>query len=645
MSMRKAIKPYLVLFFGIAAFVALAEKEFGLPRRWVGWVFIGLALGVHLLIGAVNRSSDTDQYYTAGRRVPALFNGMATASQWISAASFLSLAGVLAATGFGGLAYGMGWVGGYLVFAVCLGPYLRQFGRYTIPNFLQARYPGATAREVGVLAAILVAFTYLVAQLVGIGVIASRFVGIDFDLAIWVGLGAVLLCAAFGGTRSAAWLHVVQYLIVIVAYLAPLVVLSFRLFGDPVPQLTYGRLLQSNSARAVRIAADPREKATRAAWAAEAEALRARIEAPATPRAEVAALSAARRTAVAQARAPAREGARLEDQLAAPRGKALWNFLALVLCLVAGTASLPHTLTHYYTTASARQARTSIGWSLFFIALLYFTAPAYAAFARAALLEHLVGARISELPPWVAQWAPTGLFAVVDRLGDGVVELADVVVKSTDFVVLATPEMAGLPFALSGLLLAGGLLATLSTAEALLVTIANTASHDLYYNVIHRHASLMNRLTMERIVLIVAAVAAAQVATLRLGTIVEMVAWAFSLAGAAFFPALVMGVWWKRANRLGAVAGMVSGLGVTAFYAVASRGFGLSWFGTETVASGVFGIVVGFAAIAIVSLLTAAPPKEMQEFVAGMRYPSPPGGASPRSAPRAAEIDRRSGSA
>jgi cation/acetate symporter len=296
-----------------------------------------------------------------------------------------------------------------------------------------------------------------------------------------------------------------------------------------------------------------------------------------------------------------------------------------------GTAGLPHILTRYYTTPSVREARTSVGWSLFFIFLLYFTAPAYASFARDAVFSGLVGRNVSDLPRWVTLWAPAGLFSVVDKLGDGVVQLGDFVVKSTDFVVLATPEIAGLPFVITGLVMAGGLAAALSTADGLLLTIANAISHDLYYNVINPKASLMKRLTITKILLITVALISAWVATFRLAIIVELVAWAFSLGAASFFPALVMGIWWKRANKQGAIAGMLVGLGTTLFYMVGSRFFGVSWFGTATIASGVFGIPLGFLTIWIVSLLTPAPPKEMQDLVTEVRYPKS-GGTAERTA-------------
>jgi cation/acetate symporter len=612
---------YTAGFVAVTVALGLAEAYLGLSKAWIGWIFMALSMGVYVIIGFITRTSDADQYYVAGRGVPAFYNGMATAADWMSAASFISLGGALAAQGFGGLAYVMGWTGGYVLLAIFLGPYLRQYGRYTIPDFLGSRYQGNAARLIGVLAALLASFTYLVAQVTGVGLIVSRFIGLDFKVGVFVGLLGVLFCSVLGGMRSVTWTQVAQLIILVVSYLVPVVVLSFKLFTVPVPQLTYGQLLQSNSDRAVQISADPKERATRARWAEEARLLGQRIANPTLPEAERERMRAAKAVADRQATAPAAEGARIERYLQVPQGTDLWNFLALTFCLMVGTAGLPHILTRFYTTPSVKQARTSVGWSLFFISLLYFTAPAYAAFARDAVFRDLVGSKVTDLPRWVTLWGPAELFTVVDKLGDGVVQFADFVVKSTDFVVLATPEIAGLPFVITGLVMAGGLAAALSTADGLLLTIANAISHDLYYNVVNPRASLFRRLSITKALLVTTAVVAAWVATFRLAIIVELVAWAFSLAGAAFFPALVMGIWWKRANRPGAIAGMIAGLGITVFYMIGSRFFGLSWLGTSTVASGIFGIPVGFLTIWIVSVVTDEPAKEVQALVESIRTP------------------------
>jgi cation/acetate symporter len=620
-NLRKIFTLYTLSFIGVTVLIGIAEAVFDLSNAWIGWIFMGLSMGIYVLIGILTRTSDADEYYVAGRGVPAIYNGMATGSDWMSAASFISMAGALSVQGFSGLAYIMGWTGGYLLLAVFLGPYLRNFGAYTIPDFLSARYGGSAARIIGVLAAILCSFTYLIAQVTGVGLIVSRFIGLDFNIGVFVGLIGVLFCSVLGGMRSVTWTQVAQYIILITSYLVPVVYLSWTVFSVPLPQLTYGQLLQQNSAAAIKIAADPQEKATRDIWAAEAAAIGEQLKAPGLAEADKAKLVAAQKTATAQTKAPAAAGATVENYLIAPKGVAMWNFIALTFCLMVGTAGLPHILTRYYTTPSVREARTSVAWSLFFIFLLYFTAPAYAAFARFAVFTRLVGSNVADLPSWVSLWKPAGLFDVIDKAGDGIVQFADFVIKSTDFVVLATPEIAGLPFVITGLVMAGGLAAALSTADGLLLTIANAFSHDLYYSVINPKASLIKRLTITKILLIVTALISAWVATFRLAIIVEMVAWAFSLAASAFFPALVMGIWWKRANKPGALAGMVAGLGVTLYYMIASRFYGVSWFGTATIGSGVFGIPIGFVTIWIVSLLTAPPSGEVQQLVADVRFP------------------------
>jgi cation/acetate symporter len=622
MSLAKIFGYYTLGFLGVTILIGIAERLFGLPNLWIGWIFMGLSLGIYIVIGIITRTSNPDQYYVAGRGVPAVFNGMATGSDWMSAASFISMAGALSAQGFAGLAYVMGWTGGYLLLAVFLGPYLRQFGAYTIPDFLGARYGGNFARVIGVIGAIACSFTYLIAQVTGVGLIVSRFIGLDFNIGVFVGLIGVLFCSVLGGMKSVTWTQVAQYIILIISYLVPVVYLSFLFFSIPVPELTYGRLLQTNNAKAIEITRDPKEKETRALWQKEANEINAKIKAGGLNEDEVEKLRGAARIATQQATAPAAsDDAKLGRYLTVPTGVGMWNFLALTFCLMVGTAGLPHILTRYYTTPSVREARTSVAWSLFFIFLLYFTAPAYAAFARFNIYTRLVGTPIAELPRWVTLWAPAGLFEVVDKLGDGIVQWADFVVRSTDFVVLSMPEVAGLPFVITGLVMAGGLAAALSTADGLLLTIANAFSHDLYYNVIDPKASLTKRLTITKVLLVVTALIAAWVATYRLAIIVELVAWAFSLAAASFFPALVMGIWWKRANRAGACWGMIVGLAITAYYMIGSRFFGVSWFGTQTIASAVFGLPAGFLTIWIVSLLTEAPSKQMQDLVVSVRYP------------------------
>jgi cation/acetate symporter len=622
MSLERIFGLYTVGFLGVTVLIGIGEAIGLFSNQMIGWIFMALSLAIYVVIGVLTRTSNPDQYYVAGRGVPAVFNGMATGSDWMSAASFISMGGALSAQGFAGLAYVMGWTGGYLLLAVLLGPYLRQFGAYTIPDFLGARFGGNIPRVIGVIAAIACSFTYLIAQVTGVGLIVSRFIGLEFNVGVFVGLLGVLFCSVLGGMKSVTWTQVAQYIILIISYLVPVVYLSWVVFSIPLPQLTYGQLLQQNNTRALQITADAKEKETRALWQKEADEANAKIKAGGLPEAEVEKLRAQATLAARQATAPATsETAKFGRYLTVPSGVGMWNFLALTFCLMVGTAGLPHILTRYYTTPSVRQARTSVAWSLFFIFLLYFTAPAYAAFARFTIYAKLVGTKLAELPRWITLWAPAGLFNVVDKNGDGIVQWADFVIRSTDFVVLSMPEIAGLPFVITGLVMAGGLAAALSTADGLLLTIANAISHDLYYNVINPRTSLAVRLTITKVLLVVTALISAYVATYRLAIIVELVAWAFSLAGASFFPALVMGIWWKRANKAGACTGMIVGLAVTAFYMIGSRFYGLSWFGTQTIASAIFGLPVGFLTIWIVSLLTAPPPKEVQDLVVSVRYP------------------------
>ena len=622
LSLEKIFGYYTVGFLGVTILIGIGEAIGLFSNQMIGWIFMALSLAIYVVIGVLTRTSNPDQYYVAGRGVPAVFNGMATGSDWMSAASFISMGGALSAQGFAGLAYVMGWTGGYLLLAVFLGPYLRQFGAYTIPDFLGARFGGNVPRLIGVVGAVACSFTYLIAQVTGVGLIVSRFIGLDFNVGVFVGLLGVLFCSVLGGMKSVTWTQVAQYIILIVSYLVPVVYLSWVVFSIPIPELTYGQLLQQNNARAIEITKDAKEKETRALWQKEADEANAKIKAGGLPEAEVEKLKAQAALATRQATAPAAsETAKFSRYLTVPTGVGMWNFLALTFCLMVGTAGLPHILTRYYTTPSVRQARTSVAWSLFFIFLLYFTAPAYAAFARFTIYAKLVGTKVLDLPRWVTLWQPAGLFSVVDKNGDGVVQWADFVIRSTDFVVLSMPEIAGLPFVITGLVMAGGLAAALSTADGLLLTIANAISHDLYYNIINPRTSLAVRLTITKILLIVTALIAAYVATYRLAIIVELVAWAFSLAGASFFPALVMGIWWKRANKAGACWGMAVGLGLTAYYMIGSRFYGVSWFGTQTIASAIFGLPAGFLTIWIVSLLTAPPPKEVQDLVVSVRYP------------------------
>jgi cation/acetate symporter len=560
-------------FIGFVIILAILE-QMGVPNKIIGYAFVFLTIGVYAYIGILSRTSELSEYYVAGRVVPPLFNGMATGADWMSAASFISMAGGLYLAGYGGLGYVLGWTGGYVLVAVLLAPYLRKFGQFTVPDFLGVRYEGNTARVCGVIVLFSASFTYIVAQTFGIGIITSRFLGIPFEIAIFVGLLGILVCSMLGGMRAVTWTQVAQYIILIIAYLVPVVWLSTTLYGLPIPELTYGQALQ-----------------------------------------DIAALE--QKLGIAKPHVAAYVDA---------KGQFSWvefhNFWALVLCLMVGTASLPHILMRYFTTPNVRDARKSVAWSIFFIFLLYFTAPAYAAFAKREVYRDVIGQQISALPAWVQNWSQVGgLLTIKDGNNDGILQLSEFIINQ-DIIVLSMPEIAGLPYVVSGLVAAGGLAAALSTADGLLLAIANALSHDIYYKMIDPKATTFRRLVVARVLLVAVALIAAAVAGTRPAGIIQMVAWAFSLAAAGLFAPLVLGIWWKRTTPVGAILGMMAGFGVCLFYLIGTRYFDMPlWFGIRNISSALFGMPVAFIVTWAVSLMTAPPSKEMQDFVDSIRTP------------------------
>ncbi len=671
-QLRRYYAIYTVSFFAFILTLGVLER-YGMPPRWIGYAFLFLTIILYASIGVMARTSNVAEYYVAGRRIPAVFNGMATSADWMSAASFIGLAGTLYLTGYQGLAYVMGWTGGYVLVALLLAPYLRRFGQYTIPDFLGARYGGHAARLVGVFATVLASFVYVVAQIYGVGVITSRFVGLQFEIGVFVGLAGILVCSFLGGMRAVTWTQVAQYLVLIVAYIAPVAMLSYKVTGVPVPQVMYGQVLQKIESLEHRIANDPAEIDVRQLYIARAEAYSEQINALPESLAEERRILSAQINQLKNTNVQMREVFALERQRrdlrktpeaarehwnlmmrqATQRGADLThhaepypgkvkaesntlriNFITLVFCLMVGTAALPHVLMRYYTTPSVREARSSVFWSLLFILALYLTAPAYAVFTKYEIYTHLVGSTIDQLPGWVGAWGKVGLVSIEDINRDGILQLAELSLNP-DVIVLATPEIAGLPYVISGLVAAGALAAALSTADGLLLTIASALSHDVYYKVFRPHATTQWRLVVSKSLLLVAAVLAAMVASQKPATILFMVAWAFSLAGAAFFPALVLGIFWKRANKAGAVSGMVIGLLVTMYYMVRVQfdaipwlgihGIGMEpWLGIQSTSAGVWGVAIGFLTIIAVSLFGDPPSRATQNFVESVRYPDSP---------------------
>ena len=630
--LRNLFRYYSFYTGGFVLFLfALAVAEFmGMPEQWIGWVFMAATISLYAGIGIMSRTSDVDEYYVAGRRVPAVYNGMATGADWMSAASFIGMAGTLYAKGYDGLAFVMGWTGGYVLVALLLAPYLRKFGQFTIPDYIGARYGGNLARSIAVLGAILASFTYVMAQIYGVGIVTSRFLGITFETGVFVGLAGILVCSFMGGMRAVTWTQVAQYIILIIAYLVPVVFMSYKVTSVPLPQLVYGTVMQELEQRERVLLADPAQSAVRDAFASRAAKLEQRLQN------ELNAASAEReqwrkelKAAQEKALVPHPHAEAFPGTDSVQRDEARRNFLALVFCLMVGTAALPHVLMRYYTTPSVKEARESVFWSLFFIFLLYFTAPAYAVFAKYEVYTNVIGTAIAELPTWVASWTKVGLVAVEDINGDGILQLAELTLNP-DVIVLATPEIAGLPYVVAGLVAAGGLAAALSTADGLLLTIANALSHDVYFQMIDPRASTTRRLAISKTVLLGVALVAAWVASRRPDTILSMVAWAFSIAGACFFPALVLGIFWRRATRQGAVAGMLVGLGLTLYYLIGVKFMDMDkWWGIGDVSAGVFGIPAGFATIVLISLLTPMPDPETFRLVELIRYPALSTGEKP----------------
>ncbi|MEK8027320.1 MAG: hypothetical protein RLY78_2831 [Pseudomonadota bacterium] len=667
---RRLHRRYLLFTLGLLLFVgcmALLERA-GWPRAGIGASFLIGTVLVYAGIGLMSRTTDEAEYYVAGRRVPAIYNGMATAADWMSAASFIGTAGVLYLNGFNALAYILGWTGGFCLVAVLLAPYLRRFGQFTIPDFLGARYGGHAPRVIGVLATVLVSFVYVVVQVYGVGLVVSHLTGFSFDIGIFVGLGGVLVCSFLGGMRAVTWTQVAQYIVLILAYTAPVVWLGLHQGGGLAPMFNYQRQLQVVTAREAELMRDPAELQVRAihaqradearrklrdvpaAMAADTEQLARDIERMRAEDVPLAQIQRAERRLERLPRTVPTARAQYERELAValqqsqplaglarqtqpPEPGSRLNFLGLVLCLMLGTAAMPHMLTRYYTTPSVAEARRSVGWSLLFIVGLYISAPALAVMVKYEVFTQLVGTSYGSLPDWVHRWSKLdpALVNFSDVNGDGLLQLSELRLGG-DMIVLAAPEMGGLPLVVTYLVAAGGLAAALSTADGLLLTIANALAHDLVFRTVQPpRASAIRRVMLSKMMVLLIALLAAWVATLRITNILPFVTAAFSLAASAFFPALVMGIFWRGANRAGAVSGMLVGtlacLACLACMVPALRPW-LPWApwiagaGLEPmVAGGLLGVPSGALTLALVSLARAQGASGAPEVVDLLRQP------------------------
>ena len=546
-------------------------------------IFVVGTFSLYIGIAVWSRVSSTSGFYVAGQGVPSVFNGMAVGADWMSAASFISMAGLVAISGFDGAIYLLGWTGGYVLLALLLAPYLRKFGKYTVPEFVGDRYYSRTARVVAAVCAVAVSLTYVAGQMNGVGIAFSRFLQVDVAVGVIIGMVIVAVYATLGGMKGITYTQVAQYVVLMIAYAIPAIAIAATLTGNPVPQLAFG------------------EVASRLDGIQEQLGFGVYT----SPFTNISGL----------------------------------NVFLIAMTLMCGTAGLPHVIVRFYTAKSVRGARWTGVWALVCIALLYTTAPAIAVFAKTNLIQSVNDVPIAELPDWTQTWggSDASLFSVNDLNGDGVAQYTNgddnEVTISPDILVLANPEIAGLPAWVVGIVAAGGLAAALSTASGLLLVVGSAFSHDIYKRIINPNASEENELVVARVSVLVAVLVAGIFGIYPSGYVAEVVAFAFGLAAASFFPVIVMGIFDKRANKEGAIAGMAVGLIFTGTYIILTAdgmlGITPFLFGITAQGIGTVGMILSFIVMYVVSRATAEPPIEIQEFVEDIRYPR---GASTASA-------------
>ncbi|MCA9442193.1 MAG: cation acetate symporter [Candidatus Omnitrophica bacterium] len=578
------------------------------------YLFITITFSIYLYIGWRSRVRESAGFYVAGQGVPAIANGAATAADWMSAASFISMAGLISFMGYDGSIYLMGWTGGYVLLALLLAPYLRKFGKYTVPDFVGDRYYSNAARVVAVVAAIFVSLTYVAGQMRGVGIVFSRFLQVEIEVGVFIGMVIVAFFAVLGGMKGITWTQVAQYMVLIVAFLIPAVAIALILTGNPIPQLAF--TTSDILPRLNEISVD----------LGFTEYTKPFVDRP------------------------------------------MLDVFCITLALMVGTAGLPHVIVRFYTVKDVRAARYSAGWALLFIALLYTTAPALAAFARYNLIDSLHGATVVSTGPsedgtythyklaaknhegkdlnlhWTDQWQKTKLLQFNDKNGNGQIEMSadkeasEVTTLDRDIIVLSTPEVANLSPWVIALVAAGGLAAALSTAAGLLLVISSSIAHDIYFRLINPHADEAHRVLVGRGMVILGLIVAGYFGAHPPGFVGEVVAFAFGLAAASFFPIILLGIFYQRANREGAIAGMIVGLSFTIFYIVGTTAqkiipgveapfFGNWCFGISPQGIGTVGMLLNLIVCLVVSKLTPPPPQEVQDMVADLRIPAHPGAA------------------
>ena len=549
------------------------------------YIIVGLTFGLYIYIAIRSKAASTKEFYVAGGGVSPLANGMATAADWMSAASFISMAGIIAFAGYDGSVYLMGWTGGYVLLALLLAPYLRKFGKFTVPDFIGDRYYSQNARMVAVVCALIVSFTYVAGQMRGVGIVFSRFLEVDINTGVYIGMAIVLFYAVLGGMKGITYTQVAQYCVLIFAFMVPAIFISIQMTGNPIPQLGMGGEINDGSGQFLLEKLNGLSK-------------------------------------------------ELGFSEYTKGNKSVIDVFCITLALMVGTAGLPHVIVRFFTVKKMRDARKSVGLALLFIALLYATAPAVAVFAKTNLIETVSDQPYSSMPGWFKNWEDTGLIEFIDKNGDNKIQyLADASKNElkidNDIMVLANPEIANLPAWVIALVAAGGLAAALSTAAGLLLVISTSVSNDLVKKVINPNISEKSELWTARISASIAVVIAGYFGINPPGFVAAVVALAFGLAAASLFPAIVLGIFSKRINSIGAVSGMIVGILFMLFYMMKFKLGWLGdipssdqwWFGISPEGFGAIAMILNFLVSISVSLLTSPPPKQIQEMVENIRVP------------------------
>jgi len=561
-------------------------------QNWT-YILVGITFTIYIGIAIYSRAGSTKEFYVAGGGVSPLANGMATAADWMSAASFISMAGIISFAGYDGAVYLMGWTGGYVLLALLLAPYLRKFGKFTVPDFIGDRYYSNTARFVGVICAILVSFTYVAGQMRGVGLVFSRFLEVDINTGVIIGMLIVLFYAVLGGMKGITYTQVAQYCVLIFAFMVPAIFISIQMTGNPIPQLGFGGTLADGSGTYLLDKLDG--LSTDLGFAEYTEG-----------------------------------------------SKSMIDVFAITLALMVGTAGLPHVIVRFFTVKRVKDARKSAGIALLLIVILYTTAPAVAVFARTNMIETVSNKPYAEVPVWFKKWETTGLITFTDKNNDGHIQyVADKskneLVVDNDIMVLANPEIANLPDWVIALVAAGALAAALSTAAGLLLVISASVSHDLIKKIINPNISEKNELAAARLSAVVAVCVAGYFGINPPGFVAATVALAFGLAAASFFPAIILGIFYKKMNKEGAIAGMVVGITTMLLYMVKYRLGWFDdvlpdksewWFGISPEGFGTVAMILNFIVSIVIMKFTPDPPQDVQDIVENIRIPSGAGDAT-----------------